>query len=463
MKKMYLSAVMLISIAATTQAQLTINSQFINPCGGDEHNEFIIAKTGSNGVDIANISFGSYNPSSNNNGVGGTAVVDYNYWWAGTNAVSSPYPTFSDYPGESCGSGLTCYGFRYPSVPADETDINALINELNTIAGCNVFLAVPSTNIIPANSNVAIFVGAGFRSASGLCGFHDAVTNMNFSNHCSGTDPVVTYYAVFGTGSGAGPNCTTTTGGYFSNSSRRISALHVFNGGDNTVAANYTSSFQDYTPGAASGATNAGLIIPSGSNGTTWINNQGCMPSPFVIVPVKLSYFTGSASAKKSVLKWKSEYEEEVLHFIIEKSYNGRDFVEMGSVKAKNISGSVYNFTDELPAAGNNFYRLKTISANGLIEYSHIVKVNFARTASAWTITPNPAEGYASLLYTADAAKNIMIKVSDIAGRTVSAAAYNVYPGSNRLILAGRQLASGTYLVTVMDGGKASSAVLIKK
>jgi hypothetical protein len=462
MKKIYLSALFMLAIVAGTYAQLTLNSQFINPCGGDEHNEFIIARTGATGVDIADICFGSYNPSSNNNGVGGNPVVGYNYRWAGANTAASPYPTFSDYTGESCGAGLTCYGFRYPSVAADETDINTLISELNTVAGCNVFLPVPNTNVIPPNSLVAIFVGAGFRSANGLCGFHDAVNNMNFSNHCSGGTPLTTYYAVFGTGSGAGPNCTTTSGGYFSNSSRRISALHTFNGGDNTVAANYTSSFQDYTPGAASGATNAGVIIPNGSGGTTWINNQGCIPAPTVIVPVKLSYFTAAPSGKKVLVKWKSEYEEEVLNFIIEKSYNGRNFFDMSTVKPKNIAGTAYSGIDENPAAGNNFYRLKTISANGLIEYSPIVRINFAR-AAAWAVVPNPAEGYAGIQYVADATKNIMIKVSDIAGRTVSAGAYNVYPGNNRITLAGRQLASGTYLVTVVDGGKTESAVLIKK
>ncbi len=153
MKKIYSLAAMLLLFSAAN-AQLILNTQFINPCGGDEHNEFIVAKTGPLSVNIADIAFGSYNPSSNSNGVGGTAVVNYNYWWRGNNAVSTPYPTFSNFPNESCGDGLSCYGFLYPSSAADNVDITTLINQLNTIAGCNVFLPVPSTDVLPANSNI---------------------------------------------------------------------------------------------------------------------------------------------------------------------------------------------------------------------------------------------------------------------------------------------------------------------
>ena len=103
MKKIYFSIAFLYLIFSHVSAQLIINTQFINPCGGDEHNEFIVAKTASVAVNIADICFGSYNPSTNSNGIGGNAIKDYNYWWSGTNTAVSAYPTFSSYSGESCG------------------------------------------------------------------------------------------------------------------------------------------------------------------------------------------------------------------------------------------------------------------------------------------------------------------------------------------------------------------------
>ncbi len=455
----------LCALVSCANAQLVLNTQFINPCGGDEHNEFIVAKTAATAVNIADLCFGSYNPSSNSNGTGGTAVVDYNYWWSGNNTVASPYPTFSSLTGESCGNGLSCYGFRYPSVAADNTDINDLISQLNTVAGCNVFLAVPHTDIIPANSNVIIFLGAGYRGTAALCGFDDLNNNLNFSNHCNATVPVTTYYVVFGDASGAGPACTNTGGGYFSNSSRRVSALHTFNGGDNTMAVNYNSSLQDYTPGAAGTTGNAGLIIPDGTGGTAWINNQGCVPQPSTILAIKLDYFTGVLKDKKAVLKWKSSYEENLKDFVIEKSFNGKNFSPFKNVTPKNISGSVYNLVDDALANGNNFYRLKVINLDGTIDYSAIVKINYTKGAAAnWFIYPNPVQGNAaSLVYQSTTSKIIAVNVTDIAGKIISTKSYNITPGNNKINIPAEKISSGMYIIKIISEGKAETAAFIKK
>jgi hypothetical protein len=463
MKKIYFSITLLLVILHAANAQLILNTQFINPCGGDEHNEFIVAKTASTAVNIADICFGSYNPSSNGNGVGGTAVKDYNYYWAGNNTAASPYPTFSNFPGESCGSGVSCYGFRYPSITADRTDINALITELNTVAGCNVFIAVPNTDIIPANSNVIIFVGAGFRGTSALCGFDNAATNLNFSNHCNNGAPLTTYYVVFGDASGSGPTCTNTGGGYFSNSSRRISALHVFNGGSNTSAANYTTSLQDYTPGSGS-TGNAGIIVPDGAGGSKWVNNQGCVPTPNIILAIRLEYFKGLANNKKVTLNWLSAFEQDIKSFEIEKSLDGRNFYPLTSLQPANISGTQYSTEDTNPASGFNFYRLKVINLNGTVEYSAILKFNFTKgAASNWALYPNPVEGKTSITYQSFTNKQIWVSIADITGKTISAKSFNIQPGTNKLLIDAEKLSAAMYLLSIESDGSIETTSFIKK
>ena len=463
MKKIYFLLAFCITGTGALYAQLNLATQIINPCGGDEHNEFIVARTGSGPVNIADICFGSYNPSTNANGVGGTEVVNYNYWWRGNNCTHSPYPTFSTFPGESCGSGLSCYGFRYPSVPADQDDINTLITELNTIAGCQVFVSVPSTDIIPANSNVIIFLGAGYRGTNTLCGFDNAATNMNFSNHCDNGTPQAIYYVVFGTGSGSGPNCTNTTGGYFSNSSRRISVLGTFNGGDSLQAANYTLSMQDYDPGSGAPTGNAGVIVPSGAGGTTWINNQGCVPPPNTVLPVKLDYFTGILRENRGMLKWKTTWEESIREFIIEKSTDGRQFQFLQRVPAGSRSGNEYFAYDERLATGNNFYRLKVMNLDGTFDYSAVVRIYFRRgSAVTMQLYPNPAKGDASLYYPAVAANSIHLTITDIAGKIISTRKVALTPGNNRILLPAAQLSAGMYLVTVLDGSSKETIPFIK-
>ena len=62
-------------IFPSAKAQLALSTQFINPCGGDEHNEFIMAKSAVFDVAIYSIFFGSYNPSTNPNGVVGAHLL----------------------------------------------------------------------------------------------------------------------------------------------------------------------------------------------------------------------------------------------------------------------------------------------------------------------------------------------------------------------------------------------------
>ena len=466
MKKIYLLLLTIGTMMEFANAQLLLNTQFINPCGGDEHNEFIVAKTGTVSVNIAKLSFGSYNPSSNSNGVGGTAVVDYNYWWAGTDVVASPYPTFSAFPGETCNNsiGISCYGFKYPSVAADATDISNLIDSLNTVAGCNVFLPVPFDDKIPAGSNVIVFLGAGFRGTGALCGFNNLSNNLNFSNHCSGGVPATTYYAVFGKGSGSGPNCTNTTSGYFSNSSRRISVIRVFNGGSNLDSNSYTTSRQDYTPGTPPSAGNAGLIVPNPAGGTSWINNQGCVPPASVILPIRFEYFRGNLRDKKVTLNWKSSFEQDIRIFVIEKSLNGRQFSTLKTLQPANISGTTYSSDDINLVNGYNFYRLKVINLDGTIDYSPILKFNYTKGAgSNWYIYSNPVEGNATVVYQSAKAKKITIQVSDVAGKLISTRSYQVVNGTNNLEVSAYGLSPAMYILKIVNDEKIETATFIKK
>lgn len=453
MKKFFLILFCCVFGSGALFAQLILATQFINPCGGDEHNEFIVARTGTTAVNIADICFGSYNPSTNSSGTGGTAVMNYNYWWSGRNAVHSPYPTFSDFPGESCGSGLSCFGFRYPSDPADATDINTLIAELNGIAGCNVFIPVAANDIIPANSNVIIFLGAGYRGTSALCGFNDAALNLNFSNHCDNGTPLATYYVLFGNGNGSGSNCTNTTGGYFSNSSRRISVLGTFNGGDSLQVSSYTLSSQDYDPGSGAPTGNAGVIVPNGLNGTTWINNQGCVPAPTTVLPVRFEYFTAVLQDQRGQLKWRTSLEENIRSFVIEKSLDGRQFNPLTHLSPANRSGSVYQAWDENLATGNNFYRLKVINQDGTVDYSAVVKINYRKgSVTTWVIYPNPASGAAVLHYPSLVNGTIELTVTDIAGKLISTRKHAIVPGNNRIWLPVERLSAGMYMVTLQQG-----------
>jgi hypothetical protein len=87
----------------------------------------------------------------------------------------------------------------------------------------------------------------------------------------------------------------------------------------------------------------------------------------------------GHYSGDDVLLKWQGKGILRADSYTIEKSTNGSDFKPIGVMN--NIGtddfpeSSVYHYTDGDPAIGNNFYRIKLISKNGMITYSNVMLI----------------------------------------------------------------------------------------
>jgi hypothetical protein len=78
--------------------------------------------------------------------------------------------------------------------------------------------------------------------------------------------------------------------------------------------------------------------------------------------------------------------------FDIERSIDGREWQTIGFVEGHGTSQEInhYIFTDEVPLAGMNYYRLKQMDFNGKFEYSYIVNVELQLNNDELRIFPNP-------------------------------------------------------------------------
>ncbi len=433
------------SLAQSPGGSLFIQSQFINPCGLDGSNEFIVLTTGSSPVNIADIAFASQDHTS------GTQP-NFNFFWRGSNVVPNPNPTFTSNT-DVCGTGaLECYGFAYPSNPTDATTINARITELNTIAGCAVFLAVPNTDVIPANSDFIVFLGAY------TCGFSNAATNLNFSNHCSGGTPLRTYYAVFGLGDGGIAACGDNLSGYFSNSNPRTSAAFVYNGGGNMMSSNYTQLSVTYTPGTAPGSGNAGWINPAGD----WINNQGCIGAAGTL-PVELSDFYGKAYQGYIVLNWTTQTEKDNDYFLIERSADGKNFKEIAQVEGAgtSLSPQLYAFTDKAPFEGINHYRLRQVDITGHAELHKqiVIRYTFKHTIQL-SAYPIPAREQLHVALMENDTDKIDLLISDEFGRLIMHK--TIDSGALEVLLDVSQLPPGHYALSAIGLQGISSLRFVK-
>ena len=111
-------------------------------------------------------------------------------------------------------------------------------------------------------------------------------------------------------------------------------------------------------------------------------------------LPVELSEFTASWNRGTQAvdLWWKTLSETNNDYFDIQRSEEGNLWKTIGEEKGKGNSEliSVYDFQDENPFLGVNYYRLKQVDIDGSYEYSNIVSVVVDRLNFPTSIFPNP-------------------------------------------------------------------------
>ncbi|NNC94244.1 MAG: hypothetical protein HKN92_01700 [Chitinophagales bacterium] len=97
--------------------------------------------------------------------------------------------------------------------------------------------------------------------------------------------------------------------------------------------------------------------------------------------PLALDIFGFDASCYDSYinLKWNSNIQDENEYFVIERSLDGSEFEAIGSVSSpvEETSSKLFNFRDDDPVVGTNFYRLKQTDIDGNIDYSSVISEFF--------------------------------------------------------------------------------------
>lgn len=111
-------------------------------------------------------------------------------------------------------------------------------------------------------------------------------------------------------------------------------------------------------------------------------------------LPVRLESFRGNALNEKTIgLDWVTAIEDNVSHFEVEQSANGRNWEVIGAVEAAGDSqiAQSYTFVDADVFERNNFYRLRMVDNDGSFRYSGIVIVEMDLSSEkALNVFPNP-------------------------------------------------------------------------
>ncbi|MFK7950948.1 MAG: zinc-dependent metalloprotease [Saprospiraceae bacterium] len=118
------------------------------------------------------------------------------------------------------------------------------------------------------------------------------------------------------------------------------------------------------------------------------------------VVPVELIDFRAEKAENTSALQWATATEINNKGFQVERSQDGRNFETIGFVEGHGTTVQMhyYDFVDNTPFDGTNYYRLKQIDTDGRFEYSKVKIVVFENSLEKTVaLYPNPTQGILNL------------------------------------------------------------------
>lgn len=186
-----------------------------------------------------------------------------------------------------------------------------------------------------------------------------------------------------------------------------------------------------------------GLLFSDAPNGTLLF---ACTRVPSGgLTPVSMSSFTARRNNLNVGLNWKTQFEDNVKEFVIERK-TGNSFEVAGTVPAANIlTGSTYSFNDNNGNRGSSQYRLKGVDFDGTFTYSEIRNVKGTSGATDFFMFPNPSMGKVQLNVT-DTESAYDVELIDNAGRVFRAL----------------KVAAGTEIIQLSDLPKGMHLVRLK-
>lgn len=157
---------------------------------------------------------------------------------------------------------------------------------------------------------------------------------------------------------------------------------------------------------------------------------------------------TAEKSGNKDVLiKWSTASEINNNHFEVERSRDQTNFTKIGSVPAGASPTQVqeYIFTDNSPLEGENFYRIKQVSADEKFTYSPLAQIVIG---TSWSLQPNPATNNVNVSFTQNT-NNVQIALINTSGRIVYQKIQSTVNANESIFIPVNNIASGVYFLKV--------------
>lgn len=196
--------------------------------------------------------------------------------------------------------------------------------------------------------------------------------------------------------------------------------------------------------------SSANTTVPLSFGGTAVVS---CSP-----LGAETMNLSGEGESGYNALKWTSSSEFNVDKYLIERSENGSDYVEIGSIEAQGLSLEAlnYQFEDLQPLTGMAYYRVKLVRNNGTSISSNTLAIEqqFMNDLELVKAFPNPADENLNIVLSSKAESIYQLTLSTLNGQKVFDRNQTVKQGLtyNSIDISGFQ--NGFYFLTVLQEGK---------
>lgn len=126
-------------------------------------------------------------------------------------------------------------------------------------------------------------------------------------------------------------------------------------------------------------ASNCYWIMFDGNAGTWWNANIQLQNASPVILPVELISFDGKATEQGNQLSWQTLTESHNDYFVVERSIDGENWVEVATVDGAGSSRDILNYsiTDNAFASNTmNYYRLSQVDFDGTNRFYDLLAID---------------------------------------------------------------------------------------
>ena len=177
-----------------------------------------------------------------------------------------------------------------------------------------------------------------------------------------------------------------------------------------------------------------------------------------IILPLNLLTFNGTLQNNATLLEWETVNEVNTSQFIIERSINGQNFNQIGTVAAagnssSNIKYSYVDYDATHQSSSILYYRLKMVDIDGTYTYSGVVAISLPLITGKVTVFPNPASREMKVTITSPADGKIRWKLIDNTGRVVIQNSTELRKGNNNISINIQKLSTGAYYLSVSGAG----------